>query len=131
LAWCIEVCDPHIGIGATARNFNLIVIKTQNSSHSSWACGACFVHGVGAFNNQPNTIFKRQGTSGGERRVFAQAMSSAETGLNSQTLNSIEDHQAGHESGQLGVSGVFQLLSIGVKEKGADITASNVGCFFY
>jgi hypothetical protein len=56
-------------------------------------------------------------------------MTSAQTGFDAESFDSVEDHQRRNEGGELSVTCVLQFLGIGFQKESTNISTRNIGCF--
>lgn len=84
------------------------------------------MHRGTAFVHQCDAVVETERTRCGERRVLAEAVAGAETGLDAEPLHRVEHHQARHERGELGVARVAEFVGIGVAEQRTDVTTGDV-----
>ena len=126
LARCVEVGDPHVGVGPSAGDLDLVVVEPEHGRHRSGLGVARVVHRRGASDDEAYTVVEAERAGGGERRVLAEAVTGAEARLDTETLDRIEHHQAGDERGELGVAGVAQFVGIGVAQQLGDVAPRDV-----
>ena len=129
LPWRIEVGDPHLVVGAPARNFNEIVVEAEHRRHRTWRLETCLVHCVTTFEHEAHTVVIAECTVGGEGGVLAEAVARAETWFDAETFDCVEHHEAAHKRGELGVAGVFQRVGISIEQESADVAAGDCRCF--
>ncbi len=124
----VEVGHPHVAVGASACDLDLVIVEAEHRGHGAGVLDAGLVHRIGSLADQPHAFVEPECAGGCESRVFAEAVAGAEARFEPETFCCVEHHQAGDEGGQLGVTGVLQLVGIGVEEQPADVAFGDVGC---
>ena len=87
-------------------------------------------HGLAAGHDELDPVLEAQGAAGHECGVLAQAVPGAGRRCESDALHRIEDDQAEHRGGQLGVLGPGQLLNGRVQQEVGQVAAGGLGCLF-
>ena len=79
-----------------------------------------------ALAHELDPVVEAECAGGGERCVLAEAVAGAVAGLDAETLDRVEHHQARHERRQLCIAGVLEFVGVRIAEQGADVAAGNV-----
>ena len=85
-------------------------------------------HGVAAGHDQLDPVLEGQGAAGHQRGVLAQAVAGAGGGGEAEALHRIEDDQAEHGGGQLGVLGPGQLLNRRLEQEVGQVAPGGLRC---
>ena len=107
LAGCVEVRDPHVGVGEIAGHLDLVVVETEHRRHRADVGGAGVVHGSGPLGHQRDSLVEPERTRRRERGVLAETVTGTEAGLDTETFDGVEHHQTRHERRELRVAGVL------------------------
>ena len=125
LAGGIEVGDPDLGVGEVAGDLDLIVVEAEDGRHRARLSGAGVVHRRRPLRHELHAFLEPERAGGGERRVLAEAVPGAVVGVDAETLDGVEHHQARHERRELCVAGVLELVGVGVEQQLADVAAGD------
>ncbi len=123
----VEVGHPHIAVGAPAGHLDLVVVESEHRGHRSRVLDARLMHRVGSLDHQTHALVEPERAGGGQRCVFAEAVTGAEAGFEPQSFCGVEHHQAGDERRELGVARVSQFVDVGVEQQTTDIALGDVG----
>ncbi len=123
----VEVGHPHVGVGTATCDLDLVVVEPEDCGHGAGLLEAGIVHGGAALDHEADSVVEAERARRGECGVLAEAVAGAETGLDAESLDGVEHHQARHERRQLGVAGVLEFVGVGVAEQGADVAAGDLG----
>ena len=126
LAGGVVVRDPHVGVGAPARDVDLVVVEAEHGGHGAGLRESGVVHRRAAFAHEADAVVETEDTGGRERGVLAEAVAGAVARCDAEALDRVEHHQARHVRGQLGVAGVLEFAGVGVAEQGTDVAAGDV-----
>jgi hypothetical protein len=110
-----------IAVGPAAGDLDVLVVEAEHRGHRAGVVQARFVHRLGPLGHQPDAVVVGERAAGRERGVLAEAVASAEAGLDAEPLHRVEDHEAGDERAELRVAGVLQLLGVGVEQQSGDV----------
>ncbi|GIT45929.1 MAG: hypothetical protein Ct9H300mP12_05140 [Acidimicrobiales bacterium] len=97
--------------------FDAGVVQAQYGGHGALWVLDCYLHGLSPFDHQRHGVAEAKRTRGGERAVLAEAVSGMACGIDAESFDCVEDHHAGHEGCQLGVTCLTKFASISVQER--------------
>ena len=126
LAGSVVVGHPDVVVGTPAGHVDLIVVEAEHGGHRAGLREAGVVHRRAALAHEPDSVIEAEGAGGRERGVLAEAVAGAVAGLDAETLDRVEHHQARHERRQLSVACVPEFVGVGIAEQGADVAAGDV-----
>ena len=84
------------------------------------------LHGLAPLGDQPHAVLEAEGPAGGQGAVLPDRVAGDSGGLDAQPLDGVDDEQAEGEGGELGVSGLGQLLERGVEQEVGDVPAGGL-----
>ena len=87
------------------------------------------MHGGGSLGDERDALLESERPGRRQRGVLAEAVAGAEVGVDAESLDGVEHHQAGDERGELGVAGVSEFVGVGVEQQGADIASGDLAGF--
>ena len=106
----VVVGHPDLVLGPLAGGLGVVVGDPDERGHGAGALVRRHLHGVAPFDDQPGPVGEREGPRGHQSGVLAEAVAGARPRGQPEALDGVEDHQAHHEGGQLGVGRPGQLL---------------------
>ncbi|MEY3342204.1 MAG: hypothetical protein RLZZ269_2115 [Actinomycetota bacterium] len=128
LSGCVEVGDPDVRVGSPTGDLHQLVVQSENGRHGPGVVLSGVVHRRGPFVHEANPVVESERARGRESGVLAETVAGAETRLEPESLDGVENHQARHERRELGVAGVAQFLGISVEQEVAHVATRDVGC---
>ena len=137
LAGRVVVGHPHLALGALAGGVDGVVVGAHHRRHGPGVLLGRVVHGLAPLDHEPHALVEAEGAAGGQGGVLAQAVARAHGGLDADALDGVEDDEAEHERGQLGVGAEGELVLVDVERRRAtsrpataeaSSTTSHEGC---
>ena len=128
LTRCVVVGDPDVAFGTHAGRLCVVVGDAEQGGHRPGCLltGAC--HRLAVGDHELDPVIEAQGTAGDERGVLAQAVAGAGRRRQSDALDRVEDDQAQHCRGQLGVLRLGELFNGRVQQQVREVAVSGGRC---
>ncbi len=126
----VEVGDPDVALGGDAGGLHEVVVEAQHRSHGARRLLGRHLHGFAPLGHQADTFCVGQRARRDQCGVLAQAVAGHRGGGCTQAFDGVQDDQAEHEGGELGVAGGGELVVLGVKEQFGHVTPGDVAGLF-
>ena len=126
LAGRVEVGDPGLALGTLARGLDVVVFEAEDGDHRPGALLGGVLHRGAALGDEAQPVLEGERAGRDEGGVLAEAVPGGGRRLEAEALGGVEDDEAGHEGGELGVGGPGQRLLVGVEEQSGDVSVEDL-----